>query len=125
MQYEAPYYIEEEALFGPVTLRRQPLARHGVPHRGHIAHPGGVDPLVVEVEESADSDRVVKRAVRPSRGAHLVHVFLGQANRVFVHLPDERVERAIPFRDRRGLQVSQNALNEIPVSQQLRRDRGV
>jgi len=41
------------------------------------------------------------------------------------HLLHEPIERAILLRDRRGLEISEDTLNEVPVSQQLRRDRGV
>jgi hypothetical protein len=41
------------------------------------------------------------------------------------HLPDEGVQRPILFRDRRGVEIIQDALDESAISMQLRRDRGV
>ena len=106
-------------------MGRETMTGHLVGHRGHIAHARRVDPVVVELEQRADRDRIVERFVGPTRLAHAIGVVLADRSGIRDHFLDERVERAILVRDRRGLDVVQNTLNEISIAQQLRRDRGV
>jgi len=101
------------------------MAGHFVGHGGHVAHSGRVDPVVVELEQRADCDRIVERFIRPPGFARAIYILLADRGRVGNHFPDEGVERAILLREWRCLDVGQNALNQIFIAQQLRRDRGV
>ena len=101
------------------------MTGHFVGRRGHIAHAGRVDPVIVELEQRANSDRVVDRFIRPAGLTHSIDILLANRGRVLDHFLDERVERAILLREWRRLDVRQNALNQISIAQQLRRDRGV
>ena len=101
------------------------MTGHLVGHRGHVADSGRVDPVVVELEQRADSDGVIERLIRPAGFANRISVGLADRRGILDHFPDERVERAILLRDRRRRDVVEYALNEVFIAQQLRRDRGV
>ena len=101
------------------------MTGHLVGHRGHIAHARRVDPVVVELEQRANSDGVIKRLIRPAGFANGISVGLADRCGIFDHLLDEGVERAILLRDGRRRDVVEYALNEVFIAQQLRRDRGV
>ena len=92
------------------------MAGHLVGHRGHICDARCVDPVVVELEQRTDSDRVVERFVRPTGFAHAVDICLTDGCRIRDHLFDERVERSILFRKQRRLDVVQYALDERLIS---------
>lgn len=108
-----------------VALRRQTMPGHFVCHRGHVAHSGRVDPVVVELEQRANGDRVIERFIRPAGLSRAIDILLANGSRVANHFLDERVERAILVREGRRPDVVQNTLDELPIAQQLRRDRGV
>jgi hypothetical protein len=101
------------------------MAGHFVGRRGHVGYSGRVDPVVVELKERAHRDRVVERFVRPAGGADPIHIVLANRSGVANHFLDEGVERAILFREGCCLDVVQDTLDELPVAQQLSRDRGV
>ena len=98
---------------------------HLVGHRRHVGDAGSIDPVVVELEQRADGDRVVQGFVRPACRTRAIDIVLTDRRRIRDHFPDERVERAIFFRDRRRVHIVQDALYEVSISQQLSRDRGV
>ena len=110
---------------GRVPSRRQPFSGHVVHLGGHIVDARRIDPVVVELEEGANGDCIVERFVRPARGADAVSIGLGNCRRIVDHLLDEAVESAVLVRDRRRLDIVQNALDDIAIPVQLRRDRGV
>jgi hypothetical protein len=101
------------------------MAGHLVRHSGHVAHARRVDPVIVELEQRADRDRVVERFVRPTGLAHAIDIILSDRRGIGDHLLYERVERAIFLWKWRGLDIVQNGLDEISIAEQLRRDRGV
>jgi len=108
-----------------VALGRETMTGHLVRHRGHIAHARCVDPVVVELEQRANSDSIIERFIRPAGFANRISVGLADRRGILDHFLDERVERAILLRDRRRPDVVEYALNEVFIAQQLRRDRGV
>jgi len=104
---------------------RETTAGHFVGHSRHIAHARGVDPVVVELEERADGNRVVESFVRPPGFENPIDILLTDRRRVVDHFSNEGVERPVLVREWGRVDVGQNTLNEIPISEQLRRDRGV
>jgi hypothetical protein len=101
------------------------MAGHLVGHRGHIRDSSGVDPVVIELEQRTNGDRIVQGFIGPAGCKHAIDIGLTDGRRIRDHLSDERVKRAILLRDGRSVYVGENALNQIPVAQQLSRDRGV
>ena len=105
---------------------REPLTRGIVRRRRHVAHAGGVDPLVIEVEQRAHGNGIVQSFVSPARRLDLVQIpQLQPARLAAVHLVDEREERPLARVDRRGPIVRQYRIHQFTASEQRRRDRGV
>jgi len=108
-----------------VTDCRETFAGHFVGHGRHICYARRVDPVIVELEERTDGDRVVESFVRPAGLENSIDIDLADRRRIVDHLSNEGVERSILARERSDVEVGENALDELLVSQQLRRDRGV
>src|SRR5438552_1488025 len=78
-----------------VTLGRQPFPRHLIAERRHVAHTSRIDPVVIELEQRADGDRIVKGLIRPTRLPRSIDILLTDRRRVVDHLFYKTVERSV------------------------------
>ena len=95
----------------PVPVRSEPTTGRLVADRGHVRHARGIDPVVIELEKRANSDRIVQCFVRPARAPHGVRVGRADGSRIRHHLPYKGVERSILVRDRRRVEILQDRLD--------------
>ncbi len=108
-----------------IVFRCEPLSRGFVASGRHVVDTRRVDPDVVEVEESADGDGVVEGVVGPPRGPGALEILTSDLRRLAVHRVDEREERFLLVGDGRLAVVCEDRLDQVPIAQKLRRDRGV
>jgi hypothetical protein len=92
---------------------------------GQVAHPGGIDPPVVEIEQGAHRDRIVHGLLAPASREDQFDVLRLQPGRFLVD-PFQKCEQGfVAIGNRRGPIVLQDRLDQIVIPEQLRRDRGV
>lgn len=111
--------------FVDVPLGRQAMARHLIAEGRHVLDSSRVAPAVVEIEQGADTDGVVERLVRPAGAAGFFDVFARDLVRGAIDFGEELEQRLFGVGDRRRRVVLQYSLDQRPVPQQFRRDRGV
>ena len=94
------------------------LLRHGL-------HAVGVDPAVVEIEQTADHDGIVDCFVGPAGLVKALDVGLLDRGAVGVYLFDVSEQFFFGIGDRRSAVVFEDGINLGSITQQFRRDRGV
>jgi len=85
----------------------------------------GVDPLVIEIEQSADGDRIVDGFVRESRFVEDRDVRRLNGNGIVVHLSHKPKQNFLRLGERRGFDIREHTRNQLRAAKQFRRDRGV
>lgn len=94
--YSAEY--QRGSLFANVTVLRRSFTKLPVRLLGHCVDPGRIDPAIVEVEERANSNRVIDCFIRPSLRMQSLDVFVADTGRFVIHLSDESQQYLIFLR---------------------------
>jgi hypothetical protein len=108
-----------------ITVQGRALSTYAVAFIGKCMNAAGIDPPVVEVEESAHCNRQIDGVIVPTGGVQRMHVFARNARRVMIHFMNKTEQGFVLFIQRAGLQVAQYALHQFFVTQEFGRDRGV
>jgi hypothetical protein len=94
------------------------LLRHGL-------HAVGVDPAVVEIEQTADHDGIVDCFVGPAGLVQALDVGLLDLGAVGVDLLEVTEQFFFGIGDRRSAVVFEHGIDMGPITQQFCRDRGM
>ncbi len=108
-----------------IAARREKLPRCGIRRGRHVVDAGGIDPGVVEVEESAHRDGIVEGVICPARCPGALDILNSDLVRRTVHHLQKIEESPLLVRDRRGPMVREYRIDEISIPQKLSRDRGM
>ncbi len=93
--------------------------------RRHRMDAGGVDPTVVEVEESTNGDGEIDRLIAPAVLVQQENIFGIDRRRMVVDLLHKAEKSLLLFRKRAILQILQDTRYQFFASQQFRRNCGV
>jgi len=100
------------------------LSLHPVGFIGHGVDAGRIHPAIVEVEQSANRNRIVNGFVGPAMLVQLDDVLAADAGGVTIGLIDKPQQRLFGGGQRSGIEVIQDGRDEV-FSQQFRRNCGV